>query len=91
MTNYPYGRSGYPHCHSKETATENQLRASAETGDNDIIVTGNTIYLYEAPMEDDPGRGYYSVWENVDENTYEQTQGISGDDGLCYEKFQDQI
>lgn len=88
MTDYPYGRSGYPHCHSKDTATKNQLEASAETGDNEIHIKGNTIYLYEAPMEQDPGRGHYSVWEQVEGDTYKQVSDISGDDGMCYENFQ---
>ena len=91
MTDYPYGRSGYPHCHGRDTLTKNQLEASAETGDNQFYISGDTLYLYEAPMESDPARGYYSVWERVEGDTYEQTYEISGDDGMCYEQFQKNV
>lgn len=91
MTEYPYGRQGYPHCYHKETAVITQLEGSAETLDNQFSITGNTLYLYEAPTDSNPKHGYFSVWKVMDDsphgNTYEQVRSIEGDDQMCYEQF----
>lgn len=89
MTDYPYGRSGEPICYYKGEVSEEDLRVSGGLGDNEVHFDGDTVYLYEAPAEDDPGRGHYSVWHKMDDGRYKQGDAISGDDGMCYDKFQE--
>lgn len=89
MVEYPYGRSGEPLCYYNDAVSEAKLKKSSEVGDNELELDGSTAYLYEAPSEDDTGRGHFSVWERTHEDRFEQVEGVSGDDGMCYEKFED--
>lgn len=89
MVSYPYGRSGYPELYQYHNSrvTKADFQNSAEIGDNEVHFGEDYVYLYEAPAEDDPGRGHYSMWEKADEG-YRQVAGMSGDDGMIYDKFQ---
>jgi hypothetical protein len=89
MTEYPYGRSGEPLRFYDEVATEQDLRETADIGDNQVYITKDKIYVYEAPSEDDPARGHFSVWESTTEGVFKQVSGISGDDGMCYKKYKE--
>lgn len=89
MTEYPYGRNGEVVCYYESKVTEDELRLSGDIGDNEVYFDGDTVYLYEAPMEDDPGRGHYSVWVPSESGQYKQEDSISGDDGMCYERFKE--
>lgn len=91
MVEYPYGRNGEPHCHYQETATRDELAQSGAIGDNEVVFDGDTVYLYEAPSDDDPARGHFSEWQRQDNGQYTQTNGISGDDGMCYKRFNDAV
>lgn len=90
MDEYPYGRKGYPHCFYQDTATKSEFESSTRTGDNEMTIEGDIVYLYEAPTDDDKGRGHYSIWRHVDADEYEKVGAISGDDGMCYEKYESQ-
>jgi hypothetical protein len=87
MTDYPYSRSGEPVCYYKGEVSERELRESAEVGDNQVVFDDDRVYLYEAPAEDDPGRGHFTVWNKKDDGRFKQGDAISGDDGMCYKKF----
>lgn len=83
----PYDHSGEPLCHYDEKVTENQLLESAEVGDNRVKFSGENAVLYEAPDDEDPNRGYFSKWEKDSEGMYVRVDDISGDVGMCFEKF----
>lgn len=91
MTSYPYGRRGIVSLYSEDTASLDELKSAGQQLDNETHKDGDTIYLYEAPVEQDPGRGYYSVWVRDGSHTYTQKEAMSGDDGMIYELFTDNI
>lgn len=91
METYPYGRSGNAMCYYETTVTKDQLQKSGETGDNEVFFVDNLAFLYEAPQEDDTGRGHYSKWQQTVNNKYEKIDGVSGDDGMCYTRFKTNI
>lgn len=89
MVDYPYGRHGVVSMYSEERAeTLKEITGAAQPLDNEYHKDGDTIHLYEAPIEQDPERGYYSVWIKEGEQ-YIQTKAVSGDDGMIYEVFND--
>jgi len=93
MVSYPYGRSGEPlvyYQHNSEVPKE-EFQETEEVGDNEIKFSEEYLYVYEAPSEDDPGRGHYSIWKEVNDGEfYKQESSMSGDDGMIFEKFQNQ-
>jgi len=88
MTEYPYGRSGSPIVFYQDTATDSDFEKVKNTGDNEIKRKGGSVYVYEAPADDDTGRGHLSEWEQQDDESYTPVDKISGDDGMIYDKFQ---
>lgn len=92
MVEYPYGRSGEPLVYYQHNSTvpKEEFQETEDVGDNEVqFGDDGLLFVYEAPAEDDPGRGHYSVWEEVDDGaSYDQIEGMSGDDGMMFEKFQ---
>ena len=88
MTEYPYGRQGILNCYNEDKVRLDELVNSGNDLDNECYVDGDTVYLYEAPIEQDSGRGYYSVWEHETEDVFTQVNAMSGDDGMIYERFE---
>lgn len=85
-------RQGKPVLHYTETATEEQLRDSGEFADNEVVFTGDgTVFLYEAPANDDPLRGHRSTWEKTEDGTYERVYDYSGLDGDVYRRFKNDV
>lgn len=91
MGKYPYGRRGKPLRFYDEVVTEEELRESGEIGDNELEIKEELAFLYEAPAKDDPGRGHFSKWKKVGENSFKCVKGISGDDGMCKRKFDQSV
>lgn len=88
MSDYPYGRKGTALVFYQDRVDEDAFDVTETAGDNEVKRDGETVYVYEAPQEDDKGRGHFSTWEPADSGTgYIQVDGISGDDGMIYEKF----
>lgn len=95
MVEYPYGRQGTAVVFYQDRIDESAFDAVTEDfdgemqNDNEVKRKGGKVYVYEAPMQDDPGRGHFSIWEPADTGTgFIQVEGISGDDGMIFEKFQ---
>lgn len=89
---YPYGRQGNPRCYYNEQVSLAQLKQSGRFEDNAVkfFDAERVAVLYEAPAEDDPARGHYSVWTaRGGKQTYRKVEDkcITGDDGMCFEKF----
>lgn len=87
---YPYGRKGYPFCFHNGPVPREKLEDSGDFKDNEVSFEagGETVYLYEAPAEDDTGRGHYSIWNHMGGGMYECEYAISGDDGSMYDNYQ---
>lgn len=95
MVEYPYGRQGTAVVFYQDRVDEDAFDAVEEDfdgtvqNDNEVKRKDGRVYVYEAPMKDDPGRGHFSIWEAADTGTgYIQVEAISGDDGMIFEKFQ---
>lgn len=90
MVNYPYGRSstGRIISYSDEQAIQN---LKSVTGDDECHKLNkeehNFIIRYDAPREDDTGRGHISIWVQFRGTEYNKCYLYTGDDGEVYGKY----
>ncbi len=90
--NYPYGRDSNSSIISyKEISNKRDLLHVYDEDDDEVCVKETDEYKfiirYDAPRENDKGRGHLSIWVNSESDEYYRCYLYTGDDGTIYDKY----
>jgi|AntDeeMinimDraft_4_1070355.scaffolds.fasta_scaffold06059_1 hypothetical protein len=89
---YPYGRSsGSSIVSYKDIAQKEKLMNIFNDSDDEVcslnIGEHDFIVRYDAPREDDKGRGHLSIWVQFIGDEYNKCYLKTGDDGEIYKNY----